>query len=155
MNFEIDVRLMSSILETQKEKIDELMQLFENFGNQTGETLASHEQIKKRDNERITYFENFLTEFENKFNSLEISLMKSLQEKENLISKINSVLKNQKGLQESQETVMNSITNNIELTKFFLETEKNELNWTNYVTIFGVIGVMFFPIKEYLFIYLF
>ena len=132
---------MSEVLLQQKEKINDILQTFANFGNQTQDTIMNNEQIKKKEAERITYFENYLTEFEKSFSLMEINLRKSLQERENILAKLNAISRAQKNLQENKDTLINSVSDNMGLLKYLVENEKNELNWTNYVTSIGLIGV--------------
>ena len=132
---------MSEVLIQQKEKVNDILQTFANFGNQTQDTILNNEQIKKKETERITYFENYLTEFEKSFSLMEINLRKSLQERENILAKLNAISRAQKNLQENKDTLINSAANNMGLLKYLVENEKNELNWTNYITLIGLIGV--------------
>ena len=135
---------MSEVLIQQKEKVNDILQTFANFGNQTQDTILNNEQIKKKETERITYFENYLTEFEKSFSLMEINLRKSLQERENILAKLNAISRAQKNLQENKDTLINSAANNMGLLKYLVENEKNELNWTNYITFIGLIGVKFY-----------
>ena len=86
--YEVDIQVMSEVLIQQKEKVNDILQTFANFGNQTQDTILNNEQIKKKETERITYFENYLTEFEKSFSLMEINLRKSLQERENILQKL-------------------------------------------------------------------
>lgn len=135
---------MSEVLQQQREKINEILQTFENFGNQTQTTISDSEQIKKKDAERISYFEAFLSEFEKTLGSMENMLRRTTQERENVVSKMNSMLKSQRGIQESKDIMLNSLSNHVEFVKFLIENEKQELNWTNYVSVLGMLGVMLF-----------
>jgi len=69
--------------------------------------------MKKKETERNVYMENYQQEFENGFSQLEVSLKKALQEKENVLAKINNIFKVQKNLQENKEIIMNSLTNHV------------------------------------------
>ena len=104
---------MSAVLYHQREKINEILQIFENFGNQTQEMIINHEQGKKKEAERIDYFENYYTDFEKNFMNLELFLKRSQQEKEFIISRINSIIQKQKSLQETEEISLNSLSNQV------------------------------------------
>jgi hypothetical protein len=133
---------MSEVLHLQNEKINDILQTFASFGNQTQETITDNEQMKKKETERITYFENYLSEFEKSFGIMEVNLRKFIQERENSLSKINSMMKSQRTIQENKDILLNSLSNYVEVMKFLIENEQNDLNWTNYVTLINLLGVI-------------
>ena len=112
-SFEVDIQMMSSVLQHQREKINEILQIFENFADTTQETITNNEQMKKKEAERNVYMENYQQEFESGFSQLEGSLKKALQEKENVLGKINTIFKAQKNLQENKEIILNSLMNQV------------------------------------------
>jgi len=140
--FEVDIQVMSEVLHLQNEKINDILQTFASFGNQTQETITDNEQMKKKETERITYFENYLSEFEKSFGIMEVNLRKFIQERENSLSKINSMMKSQRTIQENKDILLNSLSNYVEVMKFLIENEQNDLNWTNYVTLINLLGVI-------------
>lgn len=142
MAFEVDIQVMSEVLHLQNEKINDILQTFASFGNQTQETITDNEQMKKKETERITYFENYLSEFEKSFGIMEVNLRKFIQERENSLSKINSMMKSQRTIQENKDILLNSLSNYVEVMKFLIENEQNDLNWTNYVTLINLLGVI-------------
>lgn len=133
---------MSTVLQLQREKINEILQIFEGFGNQTQESISINEQIKSKEAERLNSFDIYLTNFEKTFAFFEISLKKAYQERENLILKVNQLAKTQRNLKENQDFVLNSLSNQMDMIKFLIESDKKPMNWTNYITILALFGVL-------------